>query len=307
MKKEHLQEWVPFSCKELKRLIKFRLEAKLDSTKSTLLLANQIYYQAVQTQKWESLQQDIYQLQSLQRHHHEEIKTQAIAIQSTQDTGCHCVAIQTLRHQRPRRTRQYKTITQLSGAKYMAGMLGVVTWKHESSAMAAISLNLPLWIYARKFDINLKRSYQGWDASFRTYRRVPYEARVFGYCVHGDVKGLQQLFQSGAASPFEVDPDGKTPLHVGHNESTSKFGADCCSVCRALRSSRCLLVPSRSGCWSKHSYLLARRIQQPDQLRPADPEQNRPETWDSSKECFPWFCHVLVSWMILHFCIQLII
>jgi len=47
---------------------------------------------------------------------------------------------------------------------------------------------------------------------------VSYDAKVFDYCMEGDVAGLQKLFASGQASPFEKDPEGRTPLHVSSYE-----------------------------------------------------------------------------------------
>ncbi|KAH7317327.1 hypothetical protein BKA65DRAFT_557532 [Rhexocercosporidium sp. MPI-PUGE-AT-0058] len=46
---------------------------KLENTKGMMILANQMYYQAVQNQKWESLERDMDELKASHRQHHNEV------------------------------------------------------------------------------------------------------------------------------------------------------------------------------------------------------------------------------------------
>jgi hypothetical protein len=46
---------------------------KLENTKGMMILANQIYYQAVQNQKWESLERNMDELKASHRQHHNEV------------------------------------------------------------------------------------------------------------------------------------------------------------------------------------------------------------------------------------------
>ena len=54
----------------------------------------------------------------------------------------------------------------------------------------------------------------GWDFAFRTYTAIPHSSPIIQYSLSGDIQGLQNIFQSKQASPFVVDEDGWTPLHV---------------------------------------------------------------------------------------------
>jgi len=63
------------------------------------------------------------------------------------------------------------------------------------------------------------KSCRGWDQSLRSYRRVSQDAEVFQFCMTGNVTGLQRLFEDRQASPFEMDPEGRTPLHVRQSSS----------------------------------------------------------------------------------------
>ena len=101
------------------------------------------------------------------------------------------------------------------GIKKLLGMVDLVIINQGDATLTSISFELPAWLYARRYEICLRRSYQGWDQSFRSYRVISYDAPVLHYSMSGDVAGLQKLFEAGEASPFEVDPDGRTPLHVG--------------------------------------------------------------------------------------------
>lgn len=94
------------------------------------------------------------------------------------------------------------------------GIVDVVISSRENTTTTSLCLGLPTWIYARRFELHLMKTCQGWDQSLRSYRTVSYDAEVFHHCMAGNVTGLQGLFESGQASPFEMDPEGRTPLHV---------------------------------------------------------------------------------------------
>lgn len=112
----------------------------------------------------------------------------------------------------PRRSRRRRTTKQQYTK--LLGFVNVVTYDQGGTTSTSVSITLPRWIYARNFQVHLTKSYQGWDQSFRTYKTVAYDAEVIQYSIEGNVEGLKRLFASGQASPFEVDCDGRTPLHV---------------------------------------------------------------------------------------------
>ena len=75
----------------------------------------------------------------------------------------------------------------------------------------------PTWLWSRILSIRLcTNSVTGSKAlTLRLLRYCPFNAPVFRALRSG--QGLQrcdELFQSGQASPFDVNPDGNTPLHI---------------------------------------------------------------------------------------------
>lgn len=208
-----------------------RLQKKLESAKATMLLANSIYYQAFQNQKWESLEQDILELKESHREHQSILENSVMEIRTvvsqSLDASNQSRRIQEdrIRNENPnedneivvssrqRRTHLAKKATQ-DGYKMMFGLTDIVKVNQGETTTTSISFGLPSWIYSRRFEMRWNKSCQGWNQSFRTYRIVSYDADVFHLSMEGDVEGLQQLFEKGLASPFEVDPDGRTPLHV---------------------------------------------------------------------------------------------
>ncbi|TGO30219.1 hypothetical protein BPAE_0007g01000 [Botrytis paeoniae] len=67
-----------------------------------------------------------------------------------------------------------------------------------------------------------QQSKSGWTFTMRTYNVIHYNAPVMTLARNGDVAGMQQLFQTRQASPFDVNEYGETILHVG-NSSFSYF------------------------------------------------------------------------------------
>jgi hypothetical protein len=212
---------------------------RLESAKATMLLANQVYYQATQNQRWESLERDMYELRMSHKQHHEILVRQAVDIQSAiwriseESTTAQPPSIgsslyeqgdETYKGSLPNRTHpcfsnHVKTKKQRvpviqCGRRLLMGLLDVAYCERGDQRTTSYAFRLPHWIYGRRFELHLMKSCQGWDQRLRTYRTVPYDATVFAYCMDGNVNGLQHLFGTGQASPFEVDPDGRTPLHV---------------------------------------------------------------------------------------------
>lgn len=75
-------------------------------------------------------------------------------------------------------------------------------------------LSLPLWITNRAWELNVSTSQNRWTTSLRTYNIIPDDSLVFYLCEDGDLQGVKALFESGRASPFDVDPKGRTLLFV---------------------------------------------------------------------------------------------
>lgn len=61
----------------------------------------------------------------------------------------------------------------------------------------------------------------GWNWTLRAYSVIPFKSRAVGCVMSGYLQGLQHLFASGQASPFDqIEDTGLTLLHVSitHNQ-----------------------------------------------------------------------------------------
>ncbi len=214
---------------------------KLEHAKGTMMLANQVYYHAVQKQKWASLEQDMIELRMSHQQHHYRIEQEVYEVRSivSQISGAGLVArpnpgkiLDTCReigleeedignangrHQETTqccRTQKRRHRLTRNRQFSISGILDMTMSSGDGITTTSFRWSLPTWIIARKFEINLTRSRQGWDQSLRSYRVVPHDAPIFNYCMDGNIKEVQRLFQRGQASPFEVNCSGMTPLHV---------------------------------------------------------------------------------------------
>lgn len=206
------------------------MRIKLDSAKATMLLANQCYSQAIQQQKWESQERDMLSIMA----NMSGISTlvQSSTCSSTQVRRCvndndfdkNNVGVVLEAAGRPQHrsaghsTSSMMKATSRTASKKLFGHLGLVTISQGHIASTEITMSLPAWIHPRRYQFYFSKSYQGWEQSLRSYAMESYDALVFRYSMEGNVVGLQELFQSGKASPFVIDPEGRSPLHVSLNQ-----------------------------------------------------------------------------------------
>jgi hypothetical protein len=60
-----------------------------------------------------------------------------------------------------------------------------------------------------------KRAMQTPEMLVRVLRVRPYGSTdLFRFATHGNIEKLQDLFNKGEASPWDVQPDGRNALHV---------------------------------------------------------------------------------------------
>ena len=83
--------------------------------------------------------------------------------------------------------------------------------------LQTISLHFPPWLVRSTWEFELRRWPDGgWQQlSFRCVNVRANGPIAFQYVRHGDLEGLLALFGKGAASPFDIDEQGWTLLHVG--------------------------------------------------------------------------------------------
>jgi hypothetical protein len=77
-----------------------------------------------------------------------------------------------------------------------------------------MKLRLPMIFSSRIWEIAHINAYQGGDLRFRTYNRLPRDARIFKYCSAGDIESVKRMIHSGEASLYDVDEDGYNLLWV---------------------------------------------------------------------------------------------
>jgi hypothetical protein len=62
------------------------------------------------------------------------------------------------------------------------------------------------WTFGRQFN-SIK-------AGLQCFNLRPGWSPIFEFCSTGDLESVQRLIEEGHASPYDIDPDGWTPLHV---------------------------------------------------------------------------------------------
>jgi hypothetical protein len=74
----------------------------------------------------------------------------------------------------------------------------------------------PKWLFgvSRAIEIYECRVHAGWNFNIQVYNVVPQNSPIFWMAASGDVIGIQDLFRTGQASPFDQKASGITVLEV---------------------------------------------------------------------------------------------
>jgi hypothetical protein len=77
-------------------------------------------------------------------------------------------------------------------------------------------LRTPKWLFgvSRAIDVYETRAIMGWNYNIQFYNVLPPSAPIFKMVRNGKIEGVQRLFSTGQASPFDRDPFGSTLLDV---------------------------------------------------------------------------------------------
>lgn len=70
------------------------------------------------------------------------------------------------------------------------------------------------WLTSRGFTIWRTACFEDWQSRLRPHRLRPQDAPIFKACGNGNVEDVRRSFSMGEASPFDIDEEGLTPLHV---------------------------------------------------------------------------------------------
>ena len=122
----------------------------------------------------------------------------------------------------------FRTITKERNVIWYHGLFGRVDVRVKSSSLNTSKSNRP-WnrstseekiikiipaFFQRTFELRLLSSFGQIARTLRTYPILHEEAPIFVMSYTGDVEGLQVLLSSGTVSPFVLDQDGWSLLHV---------------------------------------------------------------------------------------------
>lgn len=86
-------------------------------------------------------------------------------------------------------------------------------------------LSLPRWITSEVLEVAAMKAPGGWNWYLRAYGVIPRDAKTAWLVMKGDIEGLQDLFNSGQASPFDrIDSsNGDSLLHMVGRKNRTKM------------------------------------------------------------------------------------
>ena len=83
----------------------------------------------------------------------------------------------------------------------------------------ALTYVFPQWFCLARVLLRLvMTSYNRPELLLRVSYVRPSSADIFQYAYNGNIRGIERLFTSRQASPYDTSETGLTPLHVGTSE-----------------------------------------------------------------------------------------
>lgn len=89
-----------------------------------------------------------------------------------------------------------------------AGVLPPAHKRKNTHARKIFRICTPGWLSNTVWQIALNKSVSGWEFTMHTYGVVADDAPILQACGKGDIFEMQQMFEAGAASPFDRDANG---------------------------------------------------------------------------------------------------
>jgi hypothetical protein len=104
----------------------------------------------------------------------------------------------------------------------------------RSQVRLIASYQFPKWMWTRALFASFMTSkLHGPEMILRVKNTIPYTSETYQCCLNGELGLLKRRFDDGLASPFDVDPEGVSLVHVSPTrsrippKSTSKRDAAC--------------------------------------------------------------------------------
>jgi hypothetical protein len=87
--------------------------------------------------------------------------------------------------------------------------------RRRSSLRVIASYQFPQWVWGRALFAAVASSRMtGPEMLIRVQNKIPFASETYQFCLNGNVTSLQRHFDHGLASPYDVDTDGLSLLHV---------------------------------------------------------------------------------------------
>lgn len=77
------------------------------------------------------------------------------------------------------------------------------------------------WLTSRGFTIWRTACFGDWQYHYRPHSLRPKDAPIFEACRNGKVEDVRRSLSKGEASPFDIDEEGHTPLHVSAQQDNN--------------------------------------------------------------------------------------
>lgn len=137
------------------------------------------------------------------------------------DSGA-SIVIQGSKHRSSGCDMETLSIHRTAGISSAAGAEAGAVRRRSSQAVKnnsytwRLRVQVPSWITSRALELAGLRAPDGWKFSLRAYNTILGEAarKAIGFARSSNIQGLQDLFASKQASPFDRLEDGSTLLHV---------------------------------------------------------------------------------------------
>lgn len=104
-----------------------------------------------------------------------------------------------------------------SGVPFVTQSCNERQCSRRSTLRFIVNYQFPAWFWTRALFASLtSANMPGPEMLIRVQTTVPFASETYQYCLNGNTIGLQRLFEKHSASPFDVDPDGVSLLHVSN-------------------------------------------------------------------------------------------
>ena len=121
----------------------------------------------------------------------------------------------------------YSNTRTKSHTHRVSGEKKVLVHEEERKTSRALQVIPAPWVWSKAYQISQMTSLGLSDTKLSTRNVVPTDSPCFELAKHGDRAGLNELFDMRKASPYDMDVNGRSLLHVSSELSCLAY--ICCS------------------------------------------------------------------------------